>query len=253
MYQKIINGKYSIIKFEFYKKNGRTKKQLQYETYMHNKFYNAKVGAPKPYFGIEFKSSGKDVYVSGMKLDPYAVNFGLFNDLLTKKNAQPIVLDYIIKSIDAVLNQMCEKNLVHGDLHWDNIGFQDMNSQSKTVLIEFPMMQNYGVYNYVSPLVIDFGFAGQGACNPDLEILQLVRTLFPDFEGGSVKPFNRSYLYPRLMSLLDKYGKVYSSRDFPDMPRWNNDWDYELIDDSFAELQDKYMRNVARKIREWRP
>jgi predicted unusual protein kinase regulating ubiquinone biosynthesis (AarF/ABC1/UbiB family) len=101
-------------------------------------------------------------------------------------------LDNILETVELILDKMCEKNLIHGDLHWGNIGFQDMYSQSRSVLANFSIISNNNsITHHVAPLLIDFGFSKRGSCKPDIELAQLIRTLFPVF-SFVVELYNRN-------------------------------------------------------------
>lgn len=207
-----------IIKFEKVKDKSLREMKNEYE--MHVMFYEDNIGVPKPLFYAV--SHNKKFTFVGMELDPYAVDFGFFEKQLLKPVKQ-YILKYMIESIDALLTRLCERGYIHKDMHWGNIGYQDIHTSSKSSLIEFPIIIDNQLH-YVSPLLIDFGFSEKRPCSPDLELLQLIRTLYPFFQENCHRS-NRDYLYSELLKLLDKHGKVLSSSlaIFPKQPKWSEE------------------------------
>ncbi len=244
VYTASIDGKAVVIKFEFFMKNERSMEHMEHENKMHIMFYNEKVGAPKPYF-FKFmmtKNRFNSVFISGMKLDEYALNFGLFQSQLETPQTRDM-LNYMLESIGLIIDQMCRKNLIHGDLHWDNIGFQNKESQSKTVIGDFAIFEGDVIAFRVSPLVIDFGFSKEGKCMPGLEIIQLIRTLFPGWSGvKDIHRRNRDYLYENLVRMLKHYEPSIV------LPNKNTDWNqrgpfFKEIDKIFGRLRAKLRHN----------
>lgn len=206
--------KYCIVKFQKY--HGPSSwRNIRYEYAMQELFHDKKVGAPTPIFFDRYNNNGSNIAIIAMKLDPFAVQFGLFHTLL-KTPLDKTILDYMLDSIEEIITKMCASQLIHGDFHWGNIGFQDMNSQSVTVLRNYPVNFNNRNY-YVAPLVIDFGWATEGECMQEVEIVQLIRTLYPVFKSGYTLD-NRNYLYAGLLELLRKLG---SQIKFTQTPTWS--------------------------------
>ena len=93
-------------------------------------------------------------------------------------------LDRIINWIQHYVNQMCKYNLVHGDLHFDNIGLK-LTKDGK-----------------MRPLLIDFGYSSRNKCEPMLEYLQLLRTVDPSYSKMNINNYN--YLHSRLLHIFTK-------------------------------------------------
>jgi hypothetical protein len=174
----------------------------RYEYDIQTEFKNAGILVPRPILYRTFKNKGRIFAIIIMSLDEFTTHMGVFQDWLEKK--QPIeILDDMLKSVDLLLTAMCAKNFVHGDFHWGNIAFQ--NTSTGTTIpasAQFVIEDRDGDIVIVSPLLIDFGWASEGKCRPDLEILQLIRTLDPDFK---IHKENRKYLKDGLLELLQKY------------------------------------------------
>jgi hypothetical protein len=223
---RIINKKV-IIKIEEYgQRNGKKIEDIYREYNTHVQFYQHKVGVPKPYYVGHYReeNTNRQISFTAMKLDSYAIDFGLFETQLNERIPQ-YILDYMLQSIDAILGHFCKHHLIHGDFHWGNIGFQDIHSQSQTVLTQFPVRINTNnreyVY-YISPLVIDFGFAETNVrCKPHLELIQLIRTLYPQYTRSI--PENRNYIYNGLLNLIDKYcePRILNRNMLPLRPTWS--------------------------------
>ena len=113
---------------------------------------------------------------------------GVLEDLLkdvTDKN----VIDHIIKSLVKLINKMCQHDLIHGDLHANNVGYNLEKKNGKTV----------PVYK-----LIDYGWAcceyNETMCNPKLEYEQLIRSA--SFPGKKMD--TEMYIY-YLQSLHNTY------------------------------------------------
>lgn len=74
------------------------------------------------------------------------------------------------------MKKLCGLGLVHGDLHWDNVGFQDGKM-----------------------MLIDFGWSSNMPCKKEFEYFQLYRTLglIP------INNSNRNYLQQKLRKILN--------------------------------------------------
>ena len=219
-----------ILKFEQFGGDSRkTLEELVHEYKTHEQFYLRKTGVPKPFF----YGHVDNLFITAMKLDPFAVDFGLFEKQIQK--ALPThILKYMLQSIDAILAHFKKHKLMHGDFHWGNIGFQDLHSQSKTVLIEFAIMANDRSWYYISPLVIDFGFAHIGKSFLDVELIQLIRTLYPSYIRVDRK--NREFLYQGLLDLVDKYAGTLKREFFPAKPQWTRE-EENLMDKMFSDMR----------------
>ncbi len=194
-----------------------TVEDFETEFEMQKLFYNEKVGVPKPYFYGE--TQDPHVFFCGMRPDPYTVDFGMMDSLLVQKQSE-YFLDVMAASIHALLQFTKSKQLVHGDLHWGNIGFQYTSTLSQTAIIQFPVDIQGKTY-LVSPLLIDLGNAEK--CtegNIDEDLFELIRTLYPVFHDTPFHPFNVQHLYPYLLETVDVLGTEITSEDFPTNPTW---------------------------------
>jgi tRNA A-37 threonylcarbamoyl transferase component Bud32 len=101
-----------------------------------------------------------------------------------KKLSVVQVKKYFSMIQDIIENKLAKNHLVHGDLHYDNIGVVD----SRLVLL-------------------DFGFTRQckKICNKEIDRLQLLRTAHPFVSGGSWNPDTGMSVYATAFSYYMKY------------------------------------------------
>jgi hypothetical protein len=231
-----------ILKIEDYPKQNKTISDMKFEYYMHEMFYKNKTGAPRPFFSADFVNArNKPSFVMGMKLDTYATTFGTFDKLLETKE-EDYILNYICDSIKTIMERMCSANLVHGDLHWGNIGFQNVSKQSQTALAKYNILKpKTDTYFLVSPLVIDFGWSSPGPCNPMLELVQLLRTSYPRY--GPMNRYNQLYLYNHCIRPL---WQKYSGQYLPDvLPSLNS------VERLYDELVETHIENHKQQVRQY--
>jgi len=139
---------------------------------------------------------------------------GTIYDFLKKKR-NTFVLNRIIEWLQIILKKMCKYNLIHGDLHLDNIGY---------IITDEGKMR---------PVILDFGWAAPGKCKPMLEILQFIRLL----DSYEIDVYNRYYLFEVLMKLVQiKYKYVRSMQDIDEL--------WEDISDDYA--YEEYQRYISR-------
>jgi len=208
---------------------GQSKKEIEHEYYMHERFYHYRIGAPKPYFLMFYKK----IALIGMQLKPHAIKFGVFSTYL-RFPLNKKILQYMIDSVDHLVHKMCKHDLIHADMHWGNIGFQRVvNEQPTNPTFKF----NYkGEVHNLTPMIIDFGFAKEAKCFPDVELIQLVRTLYPQF-NNAVHPKNRDFLYNRLIELISKYSRY--KINLSEHPRWT----YSELE-QIEKLYSKFMKRL---------
>lgn len=115
---------------------------------------------------------------------------------------------HIVELVRQLLEKCCVLNLVHGDMHWNNIGYDDSK--------EFKLQ------------LIDFGRSTNGPCQEKMEYAQLIRTTFPFHEDDSeTKVQNFTYARELLIAIFrQKFGLPRFKFGFP---RFNihssSDWD----------------------------
>lgn len=128
-------------------------KDIEKEHELHKLFYKAKL-SPKFVESKTIKKNNKYIDYSLIeRID------GILEDYI-----QPFTtkeqLDMIVSSIIRLCNSMCKFKLTHGDMHSGNIAYV-LNVHKRR--IDFKL--------------IDFGWSMKGKCNPQLELLQFLRTL----------------------------------------------------------------------------
>ncbi len=209
-----IAGRLRILKFAQLVPGKSDLGMMQREFRMQHYFYKLHINTPKPLFYGVYDT----VFFMGMKLDPFTVNFGTFLELI-QSDIPEYILTYMLDSIDVLMKQFKKHNVSHGDFHWGNIAFQDSLSSSQTALIEFPVKIGDHLY-YLSPLLIDFGFARTHRFNPDEDFLQLLNNLFKLRQYHSAHPYHFTFLYQGLMKLVDKHALFLTSQHFPETLDW---------------------------------
>jgi len=153
----------------------------------------------------------------------------MLDDIL--KNPLPIpFLERIYGVIQQMIKTMCEKNFVHGDFHWGNIGFMKDNNRSPQSLSLNDDI--FGDGTNVRLAVIDFGWSSTSKCNPQLELLQLIRTI----PLSDIDKSNADYLFFRLKHDYDENSIGGGEVTTP-----------EQANRKFFQLHKKYERNVFLK------
>lgn len=110
---------------------------------------------------------------------------------LLKTSLDKQTLQNIYSMIEKVIQLFCKYNIIHGDLHWQNIAFY------------WDVKDNHVI---LRPSVLDFGWGkADQECFPQLEISQLLRTLGPGY--SPIHQFNRNFLEDKLYKLFKKYEK----------------------------------------------
>lgn len=142
---------------------------------------------PKVFYHHQFLCGQKLYSATGMSI----VQLGMMEDRLAIRQTNEDILN-IVQHVRMLLQEMCANNLVHGDLHWGNIGIAIATNPRHSVTLE-------GVR--VHPVLIDFGWSSEGPCNPTLEIMQLMSCLY----GEPILEVNRKRLIPLLYALLKEF------------------------------------------------
>lgn len=142
------------------------------------KLFHSKKLAPKLYSYKLYTYKNKTI--GAILMDP--VDY-MLPTLLTNKLPTPELNQYIIWLVE-VIDLLCKYKLAHNDLHFDNIAISDNNG-------------------ILSPILIDFGQSTVGKCYPQLEFLQMIRTLntryFPELHKHNIK-----YLSKELSNIYRK-------------------------------------------------
>ena len=140
------------------------------------------------------------------------------------------MLDFIGSAIVQIIKKLDMENLTHGDLHWGNIGFQYLTSQSKTALDQYDVVQDGVIVFQLAPMIIDFGFASDKCSNPELELLQLMRSSSSEY-GIRCKE-NMDYLFNKYLYPL---WQQYTGKEIP-----------INIEQAWREKVDNYMESIFR-------
>lgn len=121
-------------------------------------------------------------------------------------------LNTIIKWLIEIFDFLCKNKFVHGDLHWGNIFYVELESYRSK-----PDPPPNNLEKYFQPLLIDFGKSSKGRCNIQLEVLQLLRTLYI---FKKINPYNRSYLEKKLLKYYtDNFGPMPVDLDYDEFYR----------------------------------
>jgi tRNA A-37 threonylcarbamoyl transferase component Bud32 len=178
---------------------------VNHEFNLQNRFYDAGL-APKVYTQFfEYKDGQLVAFTVMERVDDILGNY-----LHNKRSVE--VLDRILLFILRYFLVVCRTSLVHGDLHWDNIGLMlDVDTDEYKIVM------------------IDFGFSKETICRPYLGLVQLLRTLGPAYDKD-IDEFNRTY--------LQKYLREFISVLYPSLIKYIGT--PEDIDILYAYLLDRY-------------
>jgi tRNA A-37 threonylcarbamoyl transferase component Bud32 len=191
----------------------------QSEIDMQKLFYQHKIGAPKLLKMCSDKKGTFSGQILVMKLDPFAINAGMFSNILSRQvlttsETGKKVLDAMIDSIDKIITRMKQYKVMHGDFHASNIGFQQTKSITHTAISEYVISE--GVV--ISPLLIDFGWSGKVYSPfPDIDILQFIRCITP-YIDKKLKSENAKYIYDNILPLITKHCVLIKRNAFPSFP-----------------------------------
>jgi hypothetical protein len=180
-----------VVKLQKYKNEN----EIKNEENIHNEFSRVDL-SPKLLRVCKFKK-GNQKYAY-FEMEPILFTLDKLLDETLPDSKLDSILDWIEESIDT----MCINNLVHGDLHWGNLGYR-RNPVTKEL----------------EPTIIDFSWGLKSKCNPRFEYIQLLRTLytFKNFDS-----YNRAYIEDRLYNL-------YTSRYNKNLKRGFKSYDKEQL------------------------
>jgi tRNA A-37 threonylcarbamoyl transferase component Bud32 len=134
-----------------------------------------------------------------------------------KNPLDKVALEHIYNMILSLLQILCDNNVTHGDLHWENIAFMWDVEDNHVVL---------------RPMIIDFGWSTIGKeCFSGIEILQLLRTLNPML-SKKINDENRKFLHNKLFELFKSTYDSNAKRSF------------EYYDKEFTTLHGYYQKYI---------
>ena len=129
---------------------------------------------------------------------------GVIEDILLEKLDND-TLDLIIRQVSDIIDLLCKNGVVHGDMHWGNIGFRFIVGKYDNLLLQ-SMLIDYGLSCCVDKNI---------GCRPKLEYAQLIRTLAPEYID--MNNYNRLYLTKKLYDIwLNKFGGDYAHDLLPE-------------------------------------
>lgn len=176
---------YRALKFQTFEKNKIN--NFENDIYMYSIFQEKGLALPL-YNSIIYKHNNTTYcYMEMGKLDGTlkTILSGLVSDEILEN-----IIDYILE----LLHELCKYGLIHGDFHWDNIGFTLKKHEGKSYirlwLIDFAFSCCYEKHgNEIKQREIE--------CNFSLEILQAIRTLFI----LQINKYNKQYLAKELYKI----------------------------------------------------
>lgn len=180
--------------------------RFDYETKLHHKFFEAGL-APRLYNVHHWRRCSDNQLVGGMVMDRVTGTL----DSMLQLPQPPEVLNQILWWIVDTIDTMCENDLTHGDLHNENICYV-LNPKT----------------NVIRPTLIDFGYASDHDCHPQLELLQPLRTLNKEHYSPKINPANERYLFNHL---FDIYQQVWA----PGLPKTQ-----DAIEEEFERLREQH-------------
>jgi len=206
----------SILKIQNNKKSGIA---LEYETYIQRRFYKHGI-APKVLYESHIKKGR--VVTSVVVMQKYSRN--TLGHVLAGSELTAKELDNVFKGIASLLDKMCKAKLVHGDMHWGNIGLEETSGRD--------------LYKYK---LLDFGQSAPASCDRKLELLQMLRTInMFEFKGH-----NASYLEKKLRDYYArKYGAIATSYDHLHRKVWD-----AYMHKEHDPKEDRFMRSFRKYSR----
>lgn len=192
---------------------------LKYEAFMQKRF--AKCGlAPKILYDYHMVLHGKKLGI--IIMEKYSGN--TIPQILERNTLSSNELNQVYTTLIRMLELMCKHNLIHGDLHWDNIGvIEDPTAR--------PLRFRYSL--------LDFGQSSVGKCDLRVELLQLLRTLrMFSFKQGNIR-YLEDKLYAYYMNRF-KHDKLHKTPNgnYGYIATHRRAWD--------AYMDNVYMRNAVK-------
>jgi hypothetical protein len=122
-------------------------------------------------------------------------------DQLLEQKLDRFELKHILQGIIGLLLQMCSFGLSHRDLHLGNIGYEYQYPQEMQESLERDAILEQRTIRF---LLIDFAYADNKGCEPEMELAQLIRTSFPEFSKNPIAQQNMKYIKKVLIKLYKR-------------------------------------------------
>jgi len=194
-------------------------KHIENEEKMHKMFSKHKL-SPSFYDSITIKEGKKNyAYCLMERVD------GVVEQLITPHTTEKQLLS-IATALFELIDKMCKYKLIHGDLHSGNIGYiVDTNKQRLHMKL------------------IDFGWSSRGKCNPQLELLQFLRTLHmttykPPKELSRIEKKYAKESFNKNIEFLEQIiYKIYTTIYDTNLKNSRRDWEskYNKMMDDYAD------------------
>lgn len=113
---------------------------------------------------------------------------GVLSSLL-QKPLKAKAIDDIVASLVDIIRQMKQLKLTHGDMHYANVAYVYRTDWRGDLSLHFSL--------------IDFGWSCDKQATPEIELVQLLRTLDPSLEP-SFNSVNRKYMWKKLLTIFAK-------------------------------------------------
>jgi hypothetical protein len=161
---------------------------VEHEFKMQQLFYEYGL-APKP-IALHLKPN----IIAMAKID------GTLDQLLQEKLSRES-LKHILQGIIGLLLKMCTHGLSHRDLHLGNIGYEYRYPLEMEESLERDAVLEQRTIEFI---LIDFAYADNKGCEPEIELAQLIRTSFPEFSKNPIAQQNMNYLRKVLIKLYKR-------------------------------------------------
>ncbi len=214
-----IGSQLVIIKYLKPKPNSTQSLQFEYEFKMQQIFYEHGL-APQP---IALHLNPDLMAMS--KID------GTLEQLL-QEQLDKESLKHILQGIIMLLLKMCSVGLSHRDLHLGNIGYEYHYPLAMSQSLERDAILEQRTIQFI---LIDFAYAKDVGCEPEMELAQLIRTSFPEFAKNKIAERNMNYIRKVLIKLY--------KRNYYVNPQEENDvyyWDLKHRSHIFGLSTDDY-------------
>jgi len=216
---------------KFYKNAPDFYSRMEREVYMQRIFFKEGL-APQLFMTKKYRFNGDDYFAMVMeKID------GILMNSLTNYPKGHSTDDYckmVLSGVSGLIQSMCRKNLIHGDLHSENIGIQLWVGDSDDDEDYVPGGdEKYDDQIGVQFMIIDFGWASEGPCRARLEFLQLLRNIVYAYDHKKFK--NKTLGKCIVRNLFNEY---MSNFDDPNMKL-----DYNQLSESYTIEFKDYAKN----------
>ena len=218
---------------------------------------NQDVGIPTPQvYWIDFFKHKNSLY-SVIKMSKLSM-ITLGKVLQTRQSDQ--FLNNIFAFIYALIDTLCAHNYVHGDWHWenfslekaqrgDNFAFEFIDEDVAPYYLTKKLMYPQPQVQYLQPVLLDFGMAANLPCNPQLEILQLLRTLDPELTDPGDKPYDKYNVKVLTGMLLHLYEHDFGIAAVQAITTKNGRISYSKLDKIHEKVWEKHMARREKFLR----